>query len=172
MYSPNTAPETPSEAALDPPGAGAPQAAHGDERLVIQSRFGVLAISPHNAINFSNGMLGFADCHNFALAELGDARFPQFKVLQCLDDHDLAFLVLPIDPECGLIDAQDLGAARTILEIDAGDFIVLLVATVRKDAEGPRISANLRAPLLIDAGNHTGVQYILPSERYPVRYPL
>ncbi len=117
-------------------------------------------------------MLGFGDCHNFALAELGDARFPQFKVLQCLDDHDLAFLVLPIDPECGLIDAQDLGAARTTLDVDAGDFVVLLVVTVRKDAESPRISANLRAPLLIDAGNHTGVQYILPSERYSIRFPL
>ena len=85
MYQENTAhlAPTPPVANPLPPGQQDPEA--DDRRLVIESRFGALAISPENAVEFPNGLLGFAELHSFALADLNDTRFPQLKVLQSLD---------------------------------------------------------------------------------------
>ena len=117
-------------------------------------------------------MLGFGEFHSYGLADLGDPRFPQFKVLQSLDDDQLAFLVLPLDPSTGFLDRADLDAACNTLSIAIDDLVVLLVITTRKTSEGPSVSANLRAPLLIDAVSRVGIQYVLRNERYPVRFQI
>ncbi len=154
-----------------------PPSADGDHgaqrRLVIESRFGTLAIAAESAITFPKGLLGFETYRSYALAELPERRYAQFRVLQCLDDHKLAFLVLPLDPESGVVDRADLAAACTNLGIPVEDLGVLLIVTIRRDADGnPQVSANLRAPLLIDTARRVGAQYVFPSDNYPVRYPI
>ncbi len=144
----------------------------GDHRLVIESRFGTIAVAPGSAIEFPRGLLGFGEFHDYALADLADPRLPQFMVLQCLDDHELAFLVMPMDPDSGVIAQPDLDAACEATSIAAADLAVLLVVTVHRTDDGIVVSANLRAPLLIDTANRTGVQHVLPNDGYPVRFPL
>jgi flagellar assembly factor FliW len=141
-------------------------------RLIIESRFGSLAISTNSRLEFPSGLLGFAEFSNYALAQLDDPRFPQFKVLQSLNDHQLAFLVLPLDPEAGFIERADLDAACNTLSINYQDLAIMLVVTARKTHDGPRVTANLRAPLMIDASSRVGMQYVLHNERYPVRFQL
>lgn len=170
MYSANAliragARELPESLAAGPPDGG-------DERLIIESRFGPLAISPNGRLRFPSGLLGFAEFSEYALAELGDERFPQFNVLQSLDDHQLAFLVLPLDAEAGFIERVDLDAACQTLAIGFTDLLIMLVVTARKTHEGPRVTANLRAPLMIDSASRIGMQYVLHNERYPVRFQL
>lgn len=170
MYSANAlthagARELPESLAAGPPDGG-------DERLIIESRFGPLAISPNGRLRFPSGLLGFAEFSDYALAELGDERFPQFNVLQSLDDHQLAFLVLPLDAEAGFIERVDLDAACQTLAIGFTDLLIMLVVTARKTHEGPRVTANLRAPLMIDSASRIGMQYVLHNERYPVRFQL
>ncbi len=150
------------------------QAAESNEHeLVIESRFGTLVVPTDNAVNFPNGLLGFEEFHNYALAELADPRYPQFKVLQCLDNHKLSFLALPFDPDCGILDAADIAAACHKLSFSADLLVILLLVTIRKGREGEvQVSANLRAPLLIDTSSRTGVQFVLPNENYPVCYPI
>jgi len=59
------------------------------------------------------------------------------------------------------------------LDIPIDDLGVLLIVTIRRDAEGnPQVSANLRAPLLIDTKRRLGAQYVFPSDSYPVRFPI
>ena len=144
----------------------------GDHRLVIESRFGTIAVAPGRAIEFPRGLLGFGEYHDYALADLADPRLPQFMVLQCLDDHELAFLVMPMDLDSGIIAQPDLDAACEATSIAAADLAVLLVVTVHRSDDGIVVSANLRAPLLIDTANRTGVQHVLPNDNYPVRFPL
>lgn len=167
MYHENTASQP------DGGKSGQVQAAPADQRLVIESRFGALAVAADHAVTFSNGLLGFEEYNHFALAELADPRYRQFKVLQCLDDHQLSFLVMPVDPASGIVDASDLAAACKKLSIEPDDLVILLVVTIRKTPDnGVEVSGNLRAPLLIDTAKRTGVQHVLSSETYPVRYPI
>ena len=164
------APASLASASLAP--ATAETADLGDSRLVIESRFGTIAVAPNSSIEFPRGLLGFAELHRYALADLADPRLPQFMVLQCLDDHELAFLAMPLEPDSGIIARPDLDAACAALSIAAADVAILLVVTVHRSDDGFVVSANLRAPLLIDSASRIGFQHVLPNNNYPVRFPI
>ena len=172
MYSTNAVDPVTAEAVPDPAVLGSDAAAKDNNRLIIDSRFGSLAISQNSVLDFPHGLLGFGDFHSFGISDLSDPRYAQFKVLQCLEDHQLAFLVLPLDPNTGFIDRADLDAACNSLLVDIDDLVIMLVVTVRKAEQGASITANLRAPLMIDSKTHTGHQYVLRNERYPVRFQI
>ena len=170
MYSTNAL--DPAIAEVVPDQTQADADAKDDSRLIVDSRFGSLAISRNSILDFPHGLLGFGDFHSFGIADLSDPRYAQFKVLQCLEDHQLAFLVLPLDPNTGFIDRADLDIACDSLVVALDDLVILLVVTVRKAEQGASVTANLRAPLLIDGTTRIGNQYVLSSERYPVRFQI
>jgi len=170
MYSTNAL--DPAIAEVVPDQTQADADAKDDSRLIVDSRFGSLAISRNSILDFPHGLLGFGDFHSFGIADLSDPRYAQFKVLQCLEDHQLAFLVLPLDPNTGFIDRTDLDIACDSLVVALDDLVILLVVTVRKAEQGASVTANLRAPLLIDGTTRIGNQYVLSSERYPVRFQI
>ncbi len=172
MYSLNVPDPAPAETVPDHAGADSNAATQDSSRLIIDSRFGSLAISQSSILDFPRGLLGFGDFHSFGIADLSDPRYAQFKVLQCLEDHQLAFLVLPLDPNTGFIDRADLETACESLTVKVDDMIILLVVTVRKVDAGASVTANLRAPLLIDSATRTGNQYVMRDERYPVRFRI
>ena len=172
MYSINAQDPATAEAVPDHADADSDAATKDNSRLIIDSRFGSLAISRNSILDFPRGLLGFGDFHSFGIADLSDSRYAQFKVLQCLDDHQLAFLVLPLDSNTGFIDHADLEAACTSLLVEVDDLVILLVVTVRKAESGASITANLRAPLLIDSATRIGNQHVMHNERYPVRFQI
>jgi flagellar assembly factor FliW len=134
----------------------------------VETRFGAVELDPERIVTFSAGPLGFADRCCFLLVDAPDPR-AAFKLLQCLDDPELAFLVLPLDPEAGPISADDLRAACRTRALDFASLAVLGIVTVRADPEGTRFTINLKAPLLIDTHRRSGCQHVLASERYRIR---
>ena len=153
--------------------SGAPPAFDDENKtLVIESRFGTLTIRPHATLMFPQGLLGFGDCRDFALAELPNAKQPQFKALQCLTDPSLAFLVAPLPSESPAIDHTDVEEACQSLSIAAEDLVIVLIVTVRRDDDGAHVSVNLRAPVLIDTKRRVGRQYVLPNNKYEIRHKL
>jgi flagellar assembly factor FliW len=136
----------------------------------ITTRFGTLALDPARLITIS-GLLGFADCHGFALVDLQEAQAP-LKLLQSVDEPELASLVLPIDPAAGLIARGDLELACRALGIDWLALAILALVTVRPEAGAIHFSINLKAPLLIDTARQLGRQHVFAGESYPLRYDL
>jgi flagellar assembly factor FliW len=141
------------------------------EPASISTRFGAVTLHPERLITLPAGLLGFADCQRFALADLPD---PQgvFKLLQSVDEPELAFLVLPIDPIAGPLERSDLESACQVLGFDWPALAVLGLVTIRPDPEGVHFSINLKAPLLIDTGRQVGRQHVFAGEGYPLRYDL
>jgi flagellar assembly factor FliW len=92
--------------------------------------------------------------------------------LQSIDQPELCFIVLPIGPRNELIDYADIESACRQIGIGAVELVVLLLVTVRKGEQAVELTANLRAPLLIDAASFRGAQHVLNNERYPIRFPL
>jgi flagellar assembly factor FliW len=140
--------------------------------LVIESRFGTLTIHPHATILFPQGLLGFGDCRDFALADLPNGKQPQFKALQCLTDANLAFLVAPLPSDSSAIDHADVEEACQSLSIAQEDLAIVLIVTVRRDDDGAHVSVNLRAPVLIDTRRRVARQYVLPNNKYEIRHKL
>ena len=160
-----------TEPATLPSRATPPQPAPPSEAPSIATRFGEVALRPDRLIAFPSGVLGFARSQRYALVDLPDLPVA-FKLLQSVDDPELAFLVLPLDPNAGPISHGDLALACEGLGFDWLSLAVLGIVTVRSDAEGVRFSINLKAPLLIDTGRQTGCQHVFASESYPLRHDL
>jgi flagellar assembly factor FliW len=142
-----------------------------DAPCSIATRFGPLVLDPGRLITLPSGLLGFADCQRFALADLPDPEGP-LKLLQSIDEAELAFLVLPIDPTTGPIARRDLELACQALGFYWSALAVLGLVTVRPEAGGVRFSINLKAPLLIDTGRQIGRQHVFAGDAYPLRYDL
>jgi flagellar assembly factor FliW len=138
----------------------------------IESRFGTLEIAADAHVTLPNGLLGFAEFHDFGIAALPEGRHPQFRVLQSLTTEDLAFLVAPLNMDSGAIEEADLSEACTTLGIERNKLAIMLIVTVRRDENGAQVSVNMRAPLFIDTGRMVGRQYVMPNNRYSIRHVL
>lgn len=152
--------------------APAPVNTANPNSILIETRFGPIEFDRDNTIDMTQGLLGFPDVHEFALANLPDERFPQFKLLQCLTDPSLSFIVAPLNIESGAIQPADLDEACDSLDIAREDLAVLIVVSVRKDPTGIQVTGNLRAPVILDTQRQVGRQYVLANSAYPIRQEL
>ena len=149
-----------------------PAVAIEDDTARIETRFGPVEFQVENAISMPRGMLGYADYHDFGLANMPDPKLEQFKMLQSLETPDLSFIVLPLDPEGDTIDKADIRDACSLLTIDPQNVVVLLVVSTRKIGASTQISVNVRAPVLVDVSTRRAYQYVLPNNKYSVRQVL
>jgi hypothetical protein len=85
------------------------------------------------AIHFPRGMPGFPEAIAFRI-DAADDRASSIGVLRACDDPDLGFLVVPVDPDAGLYDGDDLAQGGAALDADSADLQLLLVATLRRGA--------------------------------------
>jgi flagellar assembly factor FliW len=143
-----------------------------DDLLTLDTRYGRVEVSRSHILSFPSGLLGFAGAREFALVQLDNPKYRMFRILQCVSDPALSFIVLPLARDSGMIDAADLDAAGAVLRFPQKDLAALLLVTVRPASGGHQLTVNLRAPVLIDTSRFVGVQYVLPDERYPVRFAL
>ena len=150
----------------------APTTATGEEVTTLETRFGTFSFAAEQVLDLPQGLLGFADKHAYGLAKLPNDTNGQFKVLQCLTDANLSFIVLPVPFNAGLIDAADLIDACQTLGISAENAAILLIVTIRPQPTGIKLTCNLQAPVILDTERRVGWQHVLHNNRYAVQHPL
>lgn len=143
---------------------------NGEE--LIETRFGKIAIRRDAPLRFTQGLLGMPEKVNFCLLDFPVKKFPQFRLLQSLDDDALSFITLPVDVENSIIDREDIEKALKDLSIPAKDLTILLIVSVHRGASDVKISVNARAPLMIDAHRREATQYVFQNNRYLVQQAL
>ena len=119
---------------------------------------------------FPAGLPGFADCRRFAVHHPPECE--QLYWLVSLDRPDLAFaavhaetVVAPYRPKLSREDLMTLQAGSSQVGL-----LALAVLTVPTD-EGV-VTANLRAPLMLNPATRIGRQAILASQQYSANHPL
>jgi len=142
------------------------------ERVIIQTRFGPLEFGPENWLFMPVGPLGFTDFQRFGLAGLPNPQLAQFRLLQCLDEPELSFIVTQLKIEDGRITRENLEDAALSVGIPLEAAKFLLIVTVRKQAEGISVTVNLRAPIVVDINRSIARQVVISSSRYPIQAPL
>jgi flagellar assembly factor FliW len=130
--------------------------------------FGQLEIDEKGLIDFPEGLPGFEDVKRFVLLA-GVENDSPFQWLQGVDNTDLAFVV--IDPKVFkpdyIVDVDDKEVE--ILEIkDTEKVMVLSIVVVPEDLT--MMTANLKAPLLINTENNKGKQIVLDKSDYQIRH--
>ncbi|MQM34828.1 MAG: hypothetical protein CRU72_10410 [Candidatus Accumulibacter phosphatis] len=136
-------------------------AAQGDLMKIDLERFGLkdVPVDPDTVFTFDEGLAGFADCTRFKIFhEEGKATV---FWLQSLDDPDLSFPIVPpqtLDLEYQ-IELSDADCA--LLGLDGGDDATVALIVYRNEAEGGKIAANTRSPIILNVRTRRGMQKVL-----------
>jgi flagellar assembly factor FliW len=138
----------------------------------LQSRFGEIEVDTSSKITFKHGLLGIPAAVSFFLTDLPHITTDQFKLLQCLEDEGLSFIVVPSQFENQLIKSDDLAEACKVLEFKHETLLVLFIVTIHEALSGRHISVNAKAPILIDAVNNVASQYVFQNSQYEIQHRI
>jgi flagellar assembly factor FliW len=133
------------------------------------SRFGEIDIDKSKIIEMRSGILGFVNLKRFIM--IAHEEGSPFHWFQSLDDGSIAFITMnpfiiksDYEPE---IDDQ----TAKMLEVDkVEDIELMVIITVR--SEPVKMTANLRAPLVINKMKNLASQVVLEDGQYPVRFNI
>jgi flagellar assembly factor FliW len=140
--------------------------------FTVATRFGPIAGRWEDVIEMPQGPLGFTQHRRFALLTAPNPKLNQFRLMQSLEDADLSFIVMPCPTDGGPILKVDLAEACTAIGITLDDLQLVLIVTVRTVGDVVELSANLRAPVLVDTRRHIARQIVLANPTYPVRQAI
>ncbi|WP_434564563.1 flagellar assembly protein FliW [Thermoanaerobacterium thermosaccharolyticum] len=131
--------------------------------------FGLVSYNEEDVLNFDDGIPGFEGLHNFILLSIDE--YTPFKWLQSLDDTDIAFVI--IDPKVVVKDYEVRIDEETVdlLEIkDINHVLVFAIVVIPEEIE--KMTANLKAPIIINAENNKGMQILLDNDDYMIKHPI
>ena len=164
--------------ALDVTREGAPKAlltsGAGDAEIISRrfetTRFGTIEVDLDLVIHLSEGIIGFESCRDYVVVRHDDKS--AFRWFQSLQEPGVAFPV--VEPFSFRPDY-----APTISDTDArmlglkADTPTLLFVVVSVPGNDPRaMTANLLAPIVINAPTRQGKQVIVQDEGYSTRHNL
>lgn len=138
--------------------------------MVVQTgRFGQIEVSSEEIISIPSGVLGFPEDHNFCLVDPGDETLILW--LQSLSNPRLAFPVLEpkiFKPEYVVrLSAAELRELRLASIKDASVFTILTIPAAMSE-----MTANMKAPLVINVREKTAKQVVLQENDQPIKLPM
>jgi flagellar assembly factor FliW len=142
----------------------------GVAALSIDSKkLGKISVAADNVITFPQGLLG-AKFQRFALLE--DPRLAPCAVLQCVENPELAFIVM--EPWKAVPDYKPGSLVSALRDLGAEslqDLQVLVVMTIPRD-QSQEPTANLLGPILLNRKLHRGKQVIIESPQYSNKHRI
>ncbi len=133
------------------------------------TRFGMIDINKGMIIEMKGPILGFDHLKKYIILKQ-DEKNP-FNWFQSIEDGSLAFIVMnpqairpDYEPE---INDGDVA----LLEIEQPEDVILMsIITIRSNPT--QISANLRAPIVINFKKRLAKQVVLENPDYPIQYEI
>ena len=136
--------------------------------LLNTKHFGEIEIDESKIITFKEGIPSFEDLKRYIVLFNGDETSP-FRWLQCVDDGQLAFAVINPFMILGNYDIEISEETVSSLNIESiSDVMVLAIVVVPEDPN--KMTMNLKAPVIINTKNNTGMQVVLDTDMYSVRH--
>jgi flagellar assembly factor FliW len=142
-----------------------------DKSTVETTRFGLVEFDVDQVINFADGLPGFFDLKSFVLIPHGDDS--PLNWLQSIDEPGLAFAVIDpwllfenYKPDLSEISLESLEINNAVDD----DLIVLTVLTIPDNPQ--EMTANLKAPIIINAKQNKAKQIVLNTDEYLIKQPI
>ena len=121
-------------------------------------------------ITFAGGMPGFPTARRFVIDPWGDDDSP-FMLLACLDDPDLAFVVVPPWPFYPEYDLNIDDSTVERLDLRTPDeALVVSIVTIGDEAKDSTL--NLLGPIVVNRRSGAAAQVVLHDSGYDVRAPI
>ncbi|MCP5405307.1 MAG: flagellar assembly protein FliW [Pseudomonadaceae bacterium] len=142
------------------------------EELTFQTRFGEVSLRKDRLIDFPQGLFGFRECTQFGLTRLPNVDESPILLMQCVNAPEVAFLVA--DPNILGLKIAEADSSEAMIETNfpKDDTQLLSILTLYDNGDSYYLTANLKAPILIDSSKRTGVQYILSNKDYTTQHKI
>ena len=141
--------------------------------MLIKTRcFGEIDLSEDKILTFDNGLLGFEDYKRYTiLFNNEDGREQTISWLQSVEEETLAIPVInPLLVKEDYDPTVEDELLKSLGELNDDNLLVLLTMTIPADLE--KMTANLKAPIIISADTKKGCQIIVENKDYEVRYKV
>lgn len=138
--------------------------------LVKTKYFGEIDLTEDKIITFDQGIMGFEDFKKYTiLYDIDGEKKPSISWLQSLDEQALALPVinpfLVKEDYNPIVEDEQL---KSIGEVNEENLVILLSLTVPADIS--KMSANLKAPFIINSDTRKGCQIIVENQDYDIKY--
>lgn len=133
---------------------------------LISPVHGKMIYEDNEIITFEKGIPGFDSLKKYIIKEVGNDS--PFNILQSIEDKDIGFII--ISPFLIHNDYEIKLSEEIIKKLNIENpEDVLLYSIVTLNSKVEDITANLKAPLVINIKNKKGEQYIIDKEKYSVK---
>lgn len=130
---------------------------------------GIIEYDEKDIIKFGKGLPGFEELKKFIITPI--EKDSPFYVLHSIDDEKTSFTVVSpfyIDSGYEFDISNDRIEELKIKGYE--DLMILCTLTLNSDVK--KITANMKAPIIINIKEKLGEQIILDNEKYLIKYPL
>lgn len=128
---------------------------------------GEVEINNNEIITFKDGLLGFKEYRQYVILPLNDET--PFLTMQCIEEPALAFIVMsPFDFKKDYefeLSAEVIAALEIQGEEQVELYSILVIPEKMMD-----MTANLKAPIVINIQNKQAKQVILENTDYPIKF--
>lgn len=140
--------------------------------MTIQTKhFGELNIDENKIIIFPEGIPGFPDYKKYIFIFDEEDENSPFCWLQSIDDGSIAFaLINPLKICPDYSPKVDNELIETLGEFNENELIVYAIVVVPEDIT--QMTANLKAPIIINSQTKIGMQVIAQNEEYEVKHKI
>ncbi len=136
---------------------------------VTTTRFGELEVDKKDVINFADGLLGFDNFKRFFIVDPGDQTLILW--LQSLDDAAIAFPIIEPKIFAPEYSVRLLPPELTSLELETlTDASIYTILTIPQNIV--EMSANLKAPIIINNKTRNARQIVLQDSKLEVRHKM
>jgi len=136
---------------------------------VKTTRFGELEVDKKDILNFKEGLLGFETLRKFFIVDPGDQTLILW--LQSLDDGATAFPVIEPKVFAPQYAVKLLPAESASLSLESlNDASIYTILTIPQNITD--MSANLKAPVIINNKTRESRQIVLQDSKLEVRYKM
>ncbi|MDZ7378756.1 MAG: flagellar assembly protein FliW [candidate division KSB1 bacterium] len=130
---------------------------------------GEIELDEEAVLTFPEGLPGFEHYTRFVI--LGDERFFPFQWLQSVEDANLAFPIIEPHFVCRDYCPRLSKKVMESLQLESPEEAQLFAITTI--GSSPReVTANLKAPLVVNPKARLAKQYILEGTSYSLRHPV
>ena len=132
--------------------------------------FGTIDIEEDKIIDFPMGIIGFENLKKFAL--IFDKEKEERSSISCLQSMEEPLMALPvINPNDIKVEYTPIIEDELTKQIgDPADEDLLIFVTMSIPADIKKITANLKAPIIINTKTRQAMQVIVENEDYSIKY--
>ncbi len=139
--------------------------------MVAETKFfGTVDIEDEKIIRFPMGIIGFENLKNFAL--IYDSEREERSKISWLQSMDEPLMVLPVISPFELMEDYGPVIEDELMKIigDPADADVLIFVSLSIPSDITNMTANLKAPFIINTVDRQAMQVIVENEEYKIKF--